>query len=61
MEPLTLKKGMPVRVTLAESIPKSSSVLPGKYEIDAWASISLSPDGAVTYDGCVSAVIVVKE
>lgn len=57
---LTLKKGIPVRVTLKESIPKSLSVLPGQYEIDAYASLSLSPDGGVMYNGYVSAVITVK-
>jgi hypothetical protein len=58
---LTLEKGVPVRCTLAEALPKSKSVLPGKYRIDAYTDLSLSPDGAVSYYGCVSAVIVVEE
>lgn len=57
---LTLQKGVPIRRTLTESLPKSSSVLPGQYEIDASASLSLSPDGAVSYYGSVSAVIIVE-
>ena len=60
-EQLTLRKGVPVRYTLAESLPKSSSVLPGQYEIDANAYFGLSTDGAVSYSGYVSAVIVVSE
>ena len=60
-ETLTLKKGVPIQCTLAECLPKSSSVLPGKYEIDACVSLSLSPDDAVSYNNCVSAVIVVEE
>ena len=58
---LTLYKGVPVRFTLAECLPKSSSVLPGQYEIDAWATLGLSPDGGVSYNGYVSAVIVVEK
>lgn len=58
---LTLKKGSPVRYTLSDLLPKSKSVLPGQYEIDATANLSLSPDGLVSYYGTVSAVIVVKE
>lgn len=60
-EKLTLKKGEPIRCTLEKALPKSKSVLPGQYEIAAYASLSLSPDGAVSYGGCVSAVIVVEE
>jgi hypothetical protein len=60
-ETLTLKKGQPLRVTLADSLPKSTSVLPGKYEIDAYASVSLSSDGAASYYASVSAVIVVEK
>lgn len=58
---LTLKKGVPLRYTLSEVLPKSRSVLPGQYQIDAYVSVSLSPDGAVSYSGIVSAVIVVNE
>jgi hypothetical protein len=58
---LVLKKGEPIRCTLTECLPKSASVLPGKYEIDAYAGFGLSPDGAVSYNGYVSAVIVVVE
>lgn len=58
---LTLRKGVPVRFTLAESLPKSSSVLPGTYQIDATASLNLSPNGTVSYLDYVSAVVVVKE
>lgn len=60
-EKLTMKKGEPIRCTLAECLPKSASVLPGQYEIDAYAYLDLSPDGSVCYNGNVSAVIVVKE
>lgn len=60
-ETLTLYKGMPIRCTLAECLPKSSSVLPGRYQIDAWANLALSPDGMVSYSGYVSAVIDVEE
>jgi hypothetical protein len=58
---LTMKKGAPLRYTLSEVLPKSKSVLPGHYQIDAYASVSLSPDGTVTYYSNVSAVIVVNE
>lgn len=58
---LTMEKGKPIRYTLADSLPKSQSVLPGEYEIDATANVSLSADGAVSYYGMVSAVIVVEE
>ncbi len=58
---LTLKKGEPYRCTLAEVLPKSKSVLPAQYEIDAYTNIGLSPDGAVSYNGYVSAVIVVSK
>jgi hypothetical protein len=59
-ETLTLRKGEPIRITLADSLPKSKSVLPGTYQIDAYSNINLSPDNAVTYNANVSAVIVVK-
>ncbi len=58
---LVLKKGEPVRCTLSESLPKSSSVLPGKYQIDAYAYFGLSPDDAVSYNGIVSAVVIVED
>ena len=58
---LTLEKGAPIRYTLSEVLPKSGSVLPGQYQIDAYANMSLSPDGTVTYCSNVSAVIVVNE
>jgi len=59
-ETLTLYKGKPVRYTLADSLPKSASVKPGRYEIDAWAYVGLSPDGMVSYNAYVSAVIDVE-
>jgi hypothetical protein len=58
---LTIKKGVPIRRTLAECLPKSSSVRPGQYQIDANVTLNLSPDGSVCYYGYVSAVIVVGE
>lgn len=57
---LMLRKGEPIRITLAESIPKSKSALPGTYQIEAYSHLGLSPDDAVTYNAYVSAVIVVK-
>ena len=60
-EKLTIKKGVPIRCTLAECLPKSSSVRPGQYQIDANVSLNLSPDGSVCYYGLVSAVVMVGE
>ena len=58
---LTLVKNQPVRCTLSESVPHSSSPLPGTYEIDAYVNLSLTQDDAVCYNGYVSAVIVVED
>lgn len=56
-----LQKGVPVRYMLSEEIPKSKSVLPGRYEINAYVDVSLSPNGMVSYWDSVSAVIEVRE
>ena len=58
---LIIKKGVPIRRTLAECLPKSSSVRPGQYQIDAYVSLNLSSDGSVSYYGLVSAVVMVGE
>ena len=40
---------------------KSQSMLPGKYEIDTMAYLSLLPGDAVNYNATVSAFIAVEE